>query len=284
MPWSLVSKAMATPPAAAASDDEDDDSVDSSVISDMSDGEVELRDAAVGARVMIPCTDVSSYADVGGVVVSVGASNMVCVRMELNEMEIEIRADELHWELGASPPPRLRPLFESSLGRACAFGRTDAARNYLDHGTKVRRDGTRRDRAVARIHLEAARLCLDRGADVDRATVKPRDGIILCPFVGRTPLWMASKNGHLDVMRLLLDRGADVDGAIHRRGKSPLYVAIFKGRVAAAQLLLTSTGWTKLAGHRSTSHARPTTRPQRGCVSTAGRRAWYPRPRRNLLL
>ena len=48
--------------------------------------------------------------------------------------------------------------------------------------------------------VDAARLLLDKGADVDRAR---KDGV--------TPLWIACLNGHVDVARLLLERGAVVE-------------------------------------------------------------------------
>ena len=51
--------------------------------------------------------------------------------------------------------------------------------------------------------VDAARLLLEKGAEVDRAD---KDGA--------TPLFIACWNGHVDVARLLLDNGAEVDRAI----------------------------------------------------------------------
>ena len=52
-----------------------------------------------------------------------------------------------------------------------------------------------------------------------------------------TPLYAACKNGHVAVARLLIDKGAAVDWAT-KDGATPLYVACAYGRVAAARLLL----------------------------------------------
>ena len=77
--------------------------------------------------------------------------------------------------------------------------------------------------------VAAARLALDRGADVNRAN---EDGV--------TPLYIACENGHVDTVRLLLDNGAEVD----RNGATPLFVACQNGHVDAARLLL-EHGWTR---------------------------------------
>ena len=70
-----------------------------------------------------------------------------------------------------------------------------------------RSDGPLYAAAVAAIaengHVGAARLLLDKGAEVDRAK---KDGA--------TPLWIACENGHVDAARLLLDKGAEVDRSI----------------------------------------------------------------------
>ena len=50
-------------------------------------------------------------------------------------------------------------------------------------------------------HVDAARLLLDKGADVNRAT---KDG--------QTPLYIACDYRHVDAARLLLDQGADING------------------------------------------------------------------------
>ena len=52
-------------------------------------------------------------------------------------------------------------------------------------------------------HVDAARLLLDKGAEVDRADED-----------GRTPLFVACFKGHVGAARLLLDKGADVNRAV----------------------------------------------------------------------
>ena len=74
-------------------------------------------------------------------------------------------------------------------------------------------------------HVDAARLLLDKGAEVDRAE---KDG--------RTPLYIACKKGHVNAAQLLLDRGAEVDRVVN--GLTPLFAACERGRVDAARLLL----------------------------------------------
>ena len=74
--------------------------------------------------------------------------------------------------------------------------------------------------------VDAARLALDGGADVNRAN---EDGV--------TPLFIACQQGHVDVARLLLDRGAEVDQATED-GVTPLYHACANGHVDVARLLL----------------------------------------------
>ena len=49
-------------------------------------------------------------------------------------------------------------------------------------------------------HVDAVRLLLDKGAEVDRVNKK-----------GSTPLYIACQSGHVDVARLLLEKGAEVN-------------------------------------------------------------------------
>ena len=60
--------------------------------------------------------------------------------------------------------------------------------------------------------VDAALLCLDRGAVVDRPNLR-----------GATPLLNSCLQGHADVAKLLIDRGAEIDRA-ERNGATPLYV------------------------------------------------------------
>ena len=66
---------------------------------------------------------------------------------------------------------------------------------------------------------------LDKGAEVDQANEN-----------GRTPLFVACFKGHVGAARLLLDKGADVNRAV--KNWTPLYVACLAGHVDVAQLLL----------------------------------------------
>ena len=67
---------------------------------------------------------------------------------------------------------------------------------------------------------------LDGGAEINETD---RDG--------RTPLFVASREGHAAVAELLLDRGADVDKA-KQSGATPLFIASGMGHAAIAALLL----------------------------------------------
>ena len=74
-------------------------------------------------------------------------------------------------------------------------------------------------------HVDAARLLLDNGAEVDR-TEK----------YGATPLFGACFHGQVDAARLLLDRGAAVDRAT-KDGQTPLSIAKSKDHSAVVALL-----------------------------------------------
>ena len=62
-------------------------------------------------------------------------------------------------------------------------------------------------------HVDAARLLLDKGAEVDRANEN-----------GLTPLMLACYKGHVELARLVLDKGAEVDRAAEN-GATPLAIA-----------------------------------------------------------
>ena len=75
--------------------------------------------------------------------------------------------------------------------------------------------------AVEAGEVDAARLCLEHGAEVDRA----KDN-------AATPLLIACVRGHVDAARLCLDYGADVDWMMWNG--CTLAARIFRRRVAAA--------------------------------------------------
>jgi uncharacterized protein len=80
--------------------------------------------------------------------------------------------------------------------------------------------------AVAEGHVDAARLLIDRGADVQSRTVQ-----------GFTPLMFAAREPNLDMVRLLVDRGARLDDSADD-GSTPLLVATVRGHVDTAKYLL----------------------------------------------
>ena len=113
---------------------------------------------------------------------------------------------------------------------ACENGHVDAARLLLDKGVDINRadkyGATPLLAACSKGHVDAVRLLLDEGAEVDRST----EG-------GQTPLFIACYNGHVDAARLVLDKGAEVDRA-NEGGVTPLWIACSEGHVNAARLLL----------------------------------------------
>ena len=115
-------------------------------------------------------------------------------------------------------------------------------------------------------HVDAARLLLDKGAEVDRAE---KDG--------GTPLFIACEKGHVDAARLLLDKGAEVDradkdgldAAVHRLPERPRR----RGAAAAGQRRGGRPGGGGRARRRCSSPARRATSTRRGCCWTKARRS-----------
>ena len=60
-------------------------------------------------------------------------------------------------------------------------------------------------------HVDALRVLVDSGADVNRAAKQ------------MTPLWIAAKSGHVDVVALLLEAGTENTAA--RKGRDAAWVA-----------------------------------------------------------
>ena len=89
--------------------------------------------------------------------------------------------------------------------------------------------------AVNHGQLDALRLLLDLGADVDERIVL-QNVEEPTPSWGM-PLWHAARAGHLDIARLLLDRGADPNANVYASGW-PLLNAWANGHDAVKQLLL----------------------------------------------
>ncbi|RYP08418.1 hypothetical protein DL764_001906 [Monosporascus ibericus] len=119
---------------------------------------------------------------------------------------------------------------DQTLHFAAKNGYEDAARVLLDRGADVAakdvEGGTPLYVAAFNGHEAVARLLLDRGADV---RAQKKDGL--------TPLQAATSNGYEAVTSMLLDNGADV-GAQKKDGLTPLHAAVFNGHEAVARLLL----------------------------------------------
>jgi peptide-methionine (S)-S-oxide reductase len=84
---------------------------------------------------------------------------------------------------------------------AAGLGRSKELKALLAHSTpEVRQDAFAM--AVINMRVEAARLCLDAGADVNA---------LLPVHSHSTPLHQAAVNGDVEMLRLLVARGAGLD-------------------------------------------------------------------------
>ena len=87
---------------------------------------------------------------------------------------------------------------------------------------------------------------INAGADVNKAD-----------NFGKTPLYTAYFNGKLEVIEVLLKAGADIN-KVDEEGITPLYRASINGHTAVVEallkLVLISTKWTSLDGHRYMRH------------------------------
>ena len=73
--------------------------------------------------------------------------------------------------------------------------------------------------------MEVVRILAERGADINKALND-----------GRTPLYIASKQGHVDVVRILIERGADMNKA-RDDGRSPMQAATHNAHAEVIHLL-----------------------------------------------
>lgn len=103
---------------------------------------------------------------------------------------------------------------------AAEFGNAEMLALLLDAGADIEAlydyQRTPLLRAAAAGHLDAVRLLLDRGANLNA-----REGRF-----GGTPLHTAVFRGRIAVVRLLVERGADVN-AINNTGQTPIWGAMF---------------------------------------------------------
>ena len=130
----------------------------------------------------------------------------------------------------------LTPIQQASYGLRRGYLRypcLDIMRLLLDHGANFtasdKSGNTALHFVVSEGHLEAARMLLERGADVNS---KNNEGL--------TPLQRASqglRRRYLDIMRLLLDHGADL-AARDNSGNTVLHFSASEGHLEAARMLL----------------------------------------------
>ena len=128
----------------------------------------------------------------------------------------------------------------SPFGIACALGHVDVATLLVERGAdsaavNVCIGGTPPLLFACRNrNLDAMRLCLGRGADVNWANEEGETVVRFCMTRdkdGRT--WTPARTA-----TLLLDKGAEVDRAMRKKGWTPLYAACKNGHIDAARLLL----------------------------------------------
>ncbi|KAI0288059.1 ankyrin repeat-containing domain protein [Russula brevipes] len=134
-------------------------------------------------------------------------------------------------ELPEQPPsPEATALYYAAL---CGLGGL-AKHLIIAHAEDVNascgRRGTPLHAAVYMGHLDAARVLLDHGADVNRNLGDRHRR-------RRAPLAIAHRRGNLEAMRLLLEYGADVNAQYDDAG-SVLDDASFEGETEVVQLLL----------------------------------------------
>lgn len=131
---------------------------------------------------------------------------------------------------GARPDIAL-PSGETPLMAAARAGAVDVFPLLLAAGAPIDARETTRGQtalmwAIAERQVEAARTCIERGADVRAGSLG-----------GFTPLMFAAREGDLDTARRLLARGADVN-AVSSDGRTALLVAVVRGHVEFAEALL----------------------------------------------
>ncbi len=151
--------------------------------------------------------------------------------------EVERSDKRIIDNLEESPsPPKATPLYYAAY---CGF--TELAKHLIvTHKEDINAGrgfyGAPLHAASRNGHLDAARLLLDHGADVNSSKG------------GRIPLRRAYEGRHLEVMRLLLEHGADVDMRDKYFIGTVLHHASYDGQVDAVRLLLQHEANANAAG------------------------------------
>jgi cytochrome c len=113
------------------------------------------------------------------------------------------------------------------LGNAAKDGDIGEIERLLNEGADVNESGLASPLfyAIQYNHTDAARLLIERGADVNKAST------------WGTPIHEAAKRGNAEIVRLLLEQGAD-PSVTASKGMTPLHSAAEGGSVESAQYLL----------------------------------------------
>ncbi len=113
------------------------------------------------------------------------------------------------------------------LGNAAKTGDVEKINRLLDEGADANESGlaTPLFYAIKNDHSDAARVLINRGADVNLAST------------WGTPLHEAAKRGNAEAVALLLEKGAD-HTVTASHGMTPLHSAAMGGSVEATQYLI----------------------------------------------
>lgn len=119
-------------------------------------------------------------------------------------------------------PPKGAEYFRSALHCAVAGGSLDAAKLLVDHGADIdaldSEGATPLLTAVARGRMDIAEYLVEKGCDLDAKDT----------FLSRSPLHGAAIMGHSELASLMIDKGADVL-VTDRKNKTPMDYAVYHG-------------------------------------------------------
>ncbi len=191
---------------------------------------VHLNDRETVAALLEAGAEVDAVNDLGVAPLLVAATNGEAAVVRLL---LDAGADP-----DGGPAERERPLM-----RAAWVGSLDTVTALLDagadpNGAEPARGQTALMWAISERHPTVVKILLDRGADVQTATVSHLTGRAAARDVsGYTPLLFAARVGDLESARMLLDAGANPNVAASDR-LSALGLATIRGHVDIAMLLL----------------------------------------------